>query len=112
MKKLLSVALVITLVSISKLAFADDSNVTIWVSKASDSSAKILTVAPLGYTPSKEVSIIPISFDSGASWDNVKRTYSVSPDIEAAIEKKSVSISVGTDGTATFHLTSPKSKKK
>jgi len=101
MKKLLALAFAITLASIGSAALADD--VTIWVSKATDSTAKICTVAGIGYDSSKCVGTIPISFDSGADWDSLKRSYTVSSDIEAAIEKKKLSISIGTDGTATFH---------
>lgn len=101
MKKILLLTLVSTLASFGSAALADDT--TIWVSKASDSKAKISLVDPIGYPATKPVATIPISFDSGASWDNVKRSYTVSTGLESAIEAKKISISVGTDGTATFH---------
>jgi len=101
MKKLLSILLGITLAAYGSVALADD--VTIYVSKAGDSTAKICTGGPLGYPASKEVAKVPISFDSGADWDSAKRSYTVSASTEAGLEAKKISISIGTDGTATFH---------
>jgi hypothetical protein len=98
MKKLTYLGL--TLVSISFLgavALADD--MTITIKKSSDTTAKVEAVAPDKGGPV----VVPISFDSGADWDAVKDTYTVSPDTAKCLLKKKETISIGTDGTATFH---------
>jgi hypothetical protein len=97
MKKLLSLTVALTLASFGSVALADD--VTIDIKKAGDTMAKVEV-----WPDAKPTTIVPISFDSGADWTVVKDSYTVSADTEAAIEKKAVSISIGTDGTATFHL--------
>jgi len=96
MKKFLSLTLALTVTAFASLAFADDSNVTIWVTKAGDTSAKICT-------SSKCLGNVPISFATDASWDNVKDSYSVSPEIADALGAKKETISIGSDGTATFN---------
>jgi hypothetical protein len=98
MKKLtyLLLALPLTL-CLSQLTQADD--MTITVTKATDSMAKV-TPSPLG---KGKTTIVPISFDPGASWDNVKDTYTVSPNTASMLAHKKETISIGTDGTASFH---------
>ena len=103
MKKLLSLTLALSIASIGSMALADDSNVTIWVTKAGDTTAKVCTVAPIGYDNSKCIGTVPISFASDASWDNVRDTYSVSSDVAAALGANKESIAIGSDGTATFN---------
>jgi len=96
MKKILTLTLAITLASFSSLALADDA--TIVIKKASD------TTATVGAFPdAKTSSVVPITFDSGASWDNVKDSYTVSSDVAAALANKKIAISIGSDGTASFH---------
>jgi hypothetical protein len=99
MKKSLYLTLALTFFA-GALVKADDTTIT--VKKASDTRAKVATVPDKGKSCT-----VPIAFDSGASWDNVKDTYTVSSDTAAALLSKSETISIGTDGTATFH-----SKKK
>jgi hypothetical protein len=99
MKKLLALLLGIALTTYGTLALADDSSVTFGLSKVSDTKAKVSV-----WPDAKTTSVVGISFDSGASSDNVKDSYSVSPDIAAGLEAGKISISIGTDGTATFHL--------
>ncbi len=96
MNNLLSILLVLTLAVIGSHAWADDDMMTIWVTKAGDTMAKVTTDKGTSVT-------VPISFDSGADWDAVKDSYSVSSGTLSGLESKKVSISVGTDGTATFH---------
>jgi hypothetical protein len=96
MKKSLYLTLALTFVA-GALAQADDTTITI--TKASDTMAK---VAPSQDTKGKS-GVVPITFDSGASWDNVKDTYTVSSDTASALMSKKETISIGTDGTATFH---------
>ena len=99
MKKFLILALALTLAAYGSIALADSSDVTFSLSKVSDTKAK-LSVWPNG-TPT---AVVKISFDSGADWDAVKDSYTVSSDVAAGLEAGKVSISIGTDGTATFHL--------
>jgi len=100
MKKILALTLALAFAAYGS-ALADD--VTFGLSKISDSKAK-LAVWPDG----KPTATVAISFDSGASWDNVKDSYTVSPEIASWLEAGKVSISIGSDGTATFHLPSKK----
>jgi hypothetical protein len=96
MNKLLPFLLIAALAALGSHALADDDAMTIKVTKVSDTKAKV--------TPDKgAVVTVPISFDAGADWDAVKDTYSVSPATLAGLEKKKVSISIGDDGTASFH---------
>jgi hypothetical protein len=96
MKKLLSLLLILAVAALGSQAFADDDTTTIWVTKAGDSTAKV--------TPDKGSPVtVPISFDSGADWDTAHDSYEVSAATLAGLEAKKVSISIGTDGTATFH---------
>ncbi len=95
MKKLLSLTLALAIANVGSLAFADDSAVTIWVTKAGDTTAKVCT-------DSKCLGMVPVTFATDASWDNVKDSYSVSPDVADALAAKKESISIGSDGTATF----------
>jgi hypothetical protein len=99
MKKILALVLAIALATYGTVALADDTSVTFSLSKVSDTKAK-LSVWP----DAKPTATVSISFDSGASWDDVKDSYSVTPDVAAGLEAGKISISIGTDGTATFHL--------
>jgi hypothetical protein len=96
MNKLFTFLLLTGIVALGSHALADDDAMTIKVTKVSDTKAKV--------TPDKGAAVtVPISFDSGADWDAVKDTYSVSPATLAGLEKKKVAISIGDDGTASFH---------
>jgi hypothetical protein len=99
MKKILAFTLALAFAAYGSFALADDSGVTFGLSKISDTKAK-LSVWP----DAKTTATVSISFDSGASWDDVKDSYTVSPDVAAGLEAGKVTISIGTDGTATFHL--------
>lgn len=100
MKKSLYLTLALTCLA-GALAKADDTVITI--KKASDTMA---TVAPVPDSKGKGCKV-PITFDSGASWDDVKDTYTVSSSTAGCLMSKSETVSIGSDGTATFH-----SKKK
>jgi hypothetical protein len=102
MKKSFYLTLALTFIA-GALAKADD--MTITIKKSSDTMA---TVAAVPESKGKACKV-PIAFDSGASWDNVKDTYTVSPGTADGLMSKSETISIGTDGTATFH--SMKTKK-
>jgi hypothetical protein len=96
MKKLLSLLLIVSVAALGTRALADDDMSTICVAKAGDTTAKV--------TPDKGAPVmVPVTFDSGADWDAVKDTYSVSSATLAGLEAKKVTLSIGTDGTATFH---------
>ncbi|HUB68445.1 MAG TPA: hypothetical protein VL981_13250 [Candidatus Methylacidiphilales bacterium] len=100
MKKILALILGIALATYGTVALADDDNsVTFSLKKISDSKAK-LSVWP----DAKPTATVSISFDSGADWSDVKDSYSVTPDVASGLEAGKISISIGTDGTATFHL--------
>jgi hypothetical protein len=96
MKNSLCLTLALTFIA-GALAKADDTTIT--VKKSSDTMA---TVAPVPDDKGKSCTV-PISFDSGASWDDVKDTYTVSSDTASGLMGKKETISIGTDGTATFH---------
>ncbi len=96
MKKILSLTLAFVITTVGSLSFADDSaNVTIWVKKNTETTAMVCT-------DSKCLGTVPVKFATDASWDNVKDTYSVSPDIAAALGAKKEAITIGSDGSATF----------
>jgi hypothetical protein len=95
MKKFLLLTLIATLASFGSLASADD--VTIAITKAGDTKAKVCTFGK--DTPS---STVPISFDTDASWDVVKDSYTVSSDTAASLAAGTSCVSIGSDGTATF----------
>jgi hypothetical protein len=98
MKKLAFATLTLVLTaSLGSLVRADDSIITI--TKASDTTAK---VAPIDDTKDP-AAMVPIAFDSGADWSCVKDSYTVAPDTASALMSKKETISIGTDGTATFH---------
>ena len=99
MKKFLylSVASLILTLGAGAQALADDILVT--VTKVSDAKAKVTPVL----NSKDEGTTVPISFDSGADWSCVKDVYSVSDITAAGIKHRKVSISIGTDGTVTFH---------
>ena len=96
MKKSIYLILVLTFMA-GAWAKADDTTIT--VKKASDTMATVAPVPDSKGTACK----VPITFDSGASWDNVKDTYTVSSDTASCLMTKCETISIGTDGTATFH---------
>jgi len=93
MKKLLF-SLTVLVFGLGVVAQADDIKIT----KASDTMAKVAT-----FPDDKEIAIVPISFDSGASWDVTKDSYSVTSDVVAKLQAKKESVSIGSDGTASFH---------
>ena len=96
MKTLLSLILVLALVCFTSAAFADD--VTICVKKASDTKAKIEK-----FSDNNVLAIVPVTFDSGADWDTLLDSYTVSSDDLTKLEHKKSTLSVGTDGSLSFH---------
>jgi hypothetical protein len=50
----------------------------------------------------KKTATAPISFGDGASWDSVKDHYELDPSIVSGLEAGTMTISIGSDGTATF----------
>jgi hypothetical protein len=95
MKKLLSLTLVLALASFT---FAKADDVTICLKKASDTKAKVCT-----FSNGKTCEVVPISFASDASWDDVKDSYDISSDTASDLAAKKASISVANDGTLTFN---------
>jgi hypothetical protein len=96
MKKLLSLTLGLALVSFASAAIADD--VTITLKKSSDTKAKIEN-----FSDSKVLAVVPVTFDSGADWDTLLDSYTVSSDDLTKLEAKKSTLSVGTDGALSFH---------
>ena len=96
MKKLLPYLLVLTLVALGSRALADD--VTVMVIKHGDS---MVTLTPNGGDETPVY--VPLTLDSGATWDNVRDSYDIAPGTLAALKAKKLTMSVGTDGGATFH---------
>ena len=58
----------------------------------------------------KEAYTAPIKFADGASWSSVKDHYELSPAVVSCLKEKQTSISIGSDGTASF--TKAKKSKK
>ena len=98
MKKFLFLTL--ALATLATQAFADT---TIKVSKAGASTAKVCE-----FDNDKCLGTVPITFASGASWDSLKDSYTITDATAAAISSKKVSFSVADTGTITFK-TAPKS---
>jgi hypothetical protein len=98
MKKFLPYLLVLALTALGSHAVADD--VTVLVAKHGDSA---ITLTPNGGKESPVT--VPITYDSGASWDSVKDSYDIAPDTYSALEAKKVSVTVGSDGGLSFHKT-------
>lgn len=96
MKKLLPYLLVLTLAALSSHALADD--VTVMVIKHGDS---MVTLTPNG---GNETPIyVPLTLDSGATWNDVRDSYDIAPETLAGLKAKKLTMSVGSDGGATFH---------
>jgi hypothetical protein len=106
MKKLLALTVIVALASFSSMALADD--VTIMVTKSSDTMAK---VTPDGKDTGCTV---PITFASGTSWDDVKDSYTVSSDNAGKLASGSEGIVVNSDGGISYKaiMSSKKSMKK
>jgi hypothetical protein len=104
MKKLLSFTLVLTLAALGSHALADD--VTVMVTKASDTTAKI---TPEGKSTS---STVPITFASGMSWDDVKDSYTVSSDNADKLAGCKEGIMINSDGGISYMSTMMKSSMK
>ena len=64
------------------------------VQKKTDSTAKVLV--------DKSTYVVPISFASGASWDNVFDHYELSDASKAVLASGHAKLSIGTDGGATW----------
>ena len=95
--KHLTLILCLTLVAFlahATAAFADFDSDKATIKKSSDTKAKVL-IGSKTYTT-------PISFGDGASWDNVKDHYEVSPVVSDLLAKNEVAISIGSDGAASF----------
>ncbi len=96
MKKLLPYLLVLTLAALGTHALADD--VTVMVIKHGDS---MVTLTPNGGDETPVV--VPVTFDSGADWSAVKDSYDIAPETLAGLKAKKLTLSIGSDGGATFH---------
>ncbi len=96
MKKLFFFTLLVLCTTFGSVAWADDS--TICIKKAGETTATVST-----FSSDKQIAVVPISFDSGADWDSVKDSYTVSSDVAAGLASKKITVSIGSDGTATFH---------
>jgi hypothetical protein len=103
MKKLLALTAAVALASITSAAFAAD-NVTIMITKSSDTMAKVTPATSKGTS-----SVVPITFASGTSWSDVKDSYSVSPDTASKLAEKKECITVASDGGISY---SPRKSKK
>ena len=64
------------------------------IQKASDKTAKVLV--------DKKTYIVPVSFGDGASWDNVMDHYELSDASVAALKSGHVSLTIGSDGSASW----------
>jgi hypothetical protein len=98
MKKLTSFTLSLVLVA-GFASFAQADDMKICVSKATDTKAKVCEFDK----KDGMCAMVPISFDSGADWSMVKDSYMVSPETAHALMSKKDTISIGSDGTASFH---------
>ena len=96
MKKLLPYLLVLTLAALGTHALADD--VTVMVIKHGDS---MVTLTPNGGDETPVY--VPITFDSGADWSDVKDSYDIAPETLAGFKAGKLTLSIGTDGGATVH---------
>jgi len=77
------------------LASADSfDSETATIQKASATSAKVMV--------GKDTYTAPISFADGADWDAVKDHYEVADSVVAGLAKNKITISIGSDGTASF----------
>ncbi len=97
MKYIIRIALVLLATTfVGTLAKADDKKITITKSKD--------TVAKVCYADGKGcAAMVPIKFDDGADWSTVKDTYTVSDSTAKSLMDDKETISIGSDGTATFH---------
>jgi hypothetical protein len=77
---------------------------TATIQKKSDHSAKVLI--------DKGTYTAPVSFDDGATWDNVKDHYEVDPSVASGIKSGTIMLSVGADGTVSFKKCNCSSSKK
>jgi len=100
MKKFLFLTLALAFTTFGSQAFADT---TIGIKKASDNTAKVSN-----FNTGKALGTVPIMFASGASWDNVRDSYTVTDATAAAISSKKVCFSVAETGTITFQTPSKK----
>ena len=73
-------------------------DMTIAVSKHTDTTAKVSDVDGKGGSQ-----IVHVKFDDGADWSCVKDTYNVSDSTAHDLMAGKEYISIGTDGTASFH---------
>ena len=118
MMKYLRILLCLSIVAFSataSVALADDptdsvlpETGTIALSKGSDTTAKVCV-------DSKTCVTAPIKFGDGASWDNVHDNYTVSDEYISLIKAGKISITINSDGSASFNkINSDKgsSKKK
>jgi hypothetical protein len=96
MKKLLPYLLVLTFAALGSRALADD--VTVMVIKHGDS---MVTLTPNGGDETPVY--VPVTFDSGADWSAVRDSYDIAPETLAGLKAKKLTLSIGSDGGATFH---------
>jgi len=64
------------------------------IQKKGDSTAKVLV--------DKSTYVVPVSFASGASWDNVMDHYELSDASKAILSSGKAKLSIGSDGGATW----------
>jgi hypothetical protein len=85
---------VIAFIANTTIAKADDNSVRVFINKATETKARVKV-------ESKTV-FAPITFAEGASWDNLKDSYTISSGYAALLEKNKAGISIAADGTASF----------
>jgi hypothetical protein len=88
----LTLSLVLVLANVARADSFDSDDATI--KKDTDKTAKVLV--------DKKTYIVPISFGDGASWDNVMDHYELSDASVAAIKSHHVSLTIGSDGSASW----------
>ena len=98
MKKILILVLALAFAGYGSVAMADDSDVTISLSKVSDTKAKVSV-----WPDAQKTCVVKIKFSCCSNWDNVKDSYTVSPDVAAGLAAGKFFIAISNDGTAAFH---------
>jgi len=111
--KYLRILLCLSIVAFSasiSVALADDpfdSNLpetsNIAVAKQTDSTAKVTFT-------SKDSVVVPITFASGASWDNVKDNYTVNDQYVGLLKAGKVTITINSDDSASFNIVKSSAK--
>ncbi len=101
MKNLYLVLVALFATSALALASFDSDDATIF--KVSEHTAKVVL--------DKHDYKVSVTFDDGATWDNVKDHYELDPSVAEGIKKGDIYINIGSDGTASFKKTTMKKVK-